>query len=323
MGVFGREFLARLSRDTGFRADTLERVLRLERLLDAIGRHPFLGGRLALKGGSALNLFFDPRVPRLSVDLDFNYVGALDRTAMLQEKPEVERALAAVATGQTYRLQWGPAEHAGRKLYLWYRNAFGTDDHLEIDANFMYRLPLVELVELAAWTPDPDFPCRALVVGVEETITGKLLALIDRGAPRDVYDAALIASGRVAHDRHRLRTLFVVLSGVLDRPLPTYPIPHRPTLTARELDEALRPMLRLDERPVLEALTATTRPLLEELTRLSGAEREYVETLQWGDFRPELVLGPDAELLDRVRRHPALLWKVENGRRRPRGGRGG
>lgn len=27
------------------------------------------------------------------------------------------------------------------------------------------------------------------------------------------------------------------------------------------LDEALRPMLRLDERPVLEALTATTRPL--------------------------------------------------------------
>jgi hypothetical protein len=33
------------------------------------------------------------------------------------------------------------------------------------------------------WTPDPDFPCRARLVGLEETLAGKFLALVDRGAP--------------------------------------------------------------------------------------------------------------------------------------------
>lgn len=66
---------------TGFRPDTLEKALRLLSLLTALRSHPFLKERLALKGGTALNLFvFD--VPRLSVDIDLNYVGPSDREAM-------------------------------------------------------------------------------------------------------------------------------------------------------------------------------------------------------------------------------------------------
>jgi len=44
------------------------------------------------KDGTALNLFhFD--VPRLSVDIDLNYVGAIDRDTMLAEKPKAEQAV--------------------------------------------------------------------------------------------------------------------------------------------------------------------------------------------------------------------------------------
>ena len=67
-----RNSLERLTLDadtTGFQPDVLEKVAQLLGLLDAIRSHPFLEGRLALKGGTALNLFvFD--VPRLSVDID-------------------------------------------------------------------------------------------------------------------------------------------------------------------------------------------------------------------------------------------------------------
>ena len=56
---------------TGFQPDVLEKVIHLLGLLDAIQSHPFLKGKLPLKGGTALNLFvFD--VPRLSVDIDMN-----------------------------------------------------------------------------------------------------------------------------------------------------------------------------------------------------------------------------------------------------------
>jgi hypothetical protein len=68
---------------------TLEKALRLLRLLDALRSRPFLRTRVALQGGTALNLFvFD--VPRLSVDVDRNYAGGIDREVMLVERPKVE-----------------------------------------------------------------------------------------------------------------------------------------------------------------------------------------------------------------------------------------
>lgn len=61
-------------------------------LLDGFNRHPYQTGRLALKSGTARHLFvFD--VPRLSLDIDLNYVGQLHREVMVAGRPEVGRAL--------------------------------------------------------------------------------------------------------------------------------------------------------------------------------------------------------------------------------------
>lgn len=84
---------------TDFRADVLEKVAHLLELLNGLSRHPFLKGKLALKGGTALNLFVF-NVPRLSVDIDLNYIGAADRESMLAERPKIEQAVQAVFTRQ-------------------------------------------------------------------------------------------------------------------------------------------------------------------------------------------------------------------------------
>ena len=77
-----------------FRVEVLEKVVRLMGVLGGVRDHPFLKGKLALKGGTALNLFiFD--LPRLSVDIDLNYVGAGDREAMVEERPMIERSRTA------------------------------------------------------------------------------------------------------------------------------------------------------------------------------------------------------------------------------------
>jgi predicted nucleotidyltransferase component of viral defense system len=87
--------IAREVAETGFSAGPLEKVFRLMALLDALSSHPFLKTRIALKGGTALNLFhFD--VPRLSVDIDLNYIGAADRETMLTERPKMVRFLRKV-----------------------------------------------------------------------------------------------------------------------------------------------------------------------------------------------------------------------------------
>ena len=60
----------------GFQPRMLDKVERLLDLLDEMQRHPDLKGKLAMHGGTAINLFMLD-TPRLSVDIDISYVGAL------------------------------------------------------------------------------------------------------------------------------------------------------------------------------------------------------------------------------------------------------
>ena len=66
--------------------DTLEKVLRLLNLLQEIAKNKVLSARRIRKGGMALNLFH-LGLDCLSVDIDLNCVGALDRAAMETECP--------------------------------------------------------------------------------------------------------------------------------------------------------------------------------------------------------------------------------------------
>ena len=116
-------------------------------LLDGLNAHPFLKPRIALKGGTALNLFvFD--VPRLSVDIDLNYIGAAARETMLDERPKVEQAVRAVCSRDGLPIKRMPSEHAGGKWRLAYTRSTGDSGNLELDVNFMLRVPLWEPVFL-------------------------------------------------------------------------------------------------------------------------------------------------------------------------------
>ena len=78
-----------VAESTGFRAETVEKVLHLLKLLDALNSHPFLKGKWVLKGGTALNMFMLD-LPRLSVDIDLNYIGMLNREGMLMDRPKFD-----------------------------------------------------------------------------------------------------------------------------------------------------------------------------------------------------------------------------------------
>lgn len=126
---------------TGFLPETLDKVIRLIGLLEAVRNHPFLKDRVALKGGTALNLFvFD--LPRLSVDIDLNYIGSADRDVMLAEREKVEQAIMAICGREGFTPRRIPQEHAGGKWRLGYTNALGRNANLEIDVIFTLRVPL-------------------------------------------------------------------------------------------------------------------------------------------------------------------------------------
>lgn len=55
--------------------------------------------------------------------------------------------------------------------------------------------------------------------------------------------------------------------------------------------------------------------IVAPLVDLNAAEREFVDRIQAGELRPELLFPDDEAMVERFKRHPALLWKVENARR--------
>ena len=100
---FSQSEVLQAAEATGFKSEMVEKVLHLLNLLNTLNSHPFLKGKWVLKGGTALNLFIlDP--PRLSVDIDLNYVWALDREEMLAERPGVEQAAQARDLFDSHRL---------------------------------------------------------------------------------------------------------------------------------------------------------------------------------------------------------------------------
>jgi predicted nucleotidyltransferase component of viral defense system len=85
--LLSREGLERDAARIGFEPATYEKVVRLLTLLDRITVDADLGPYFVLKGGTALNLFVFDDIPRLSVDIDLNYIGASDVDGMRAARP--------------------------------------------------------------------------------------------------------------------------------------------------------------------------------------------------------------------------------------------
>ena len=108
----------------------------------------------------------------MSVDLDFNYVGALKREEMLAERPEVERALETIVVARGYALQRSTDAHAGRKLYMGYRNTAGGPDRIELDVNYLHRISILECRKGRIRQPGGRTAIEATVLAPEELVAG-------------------------------------------------------------------------------------------------------------------------------------------------------
>jgi predicted nucleotidyltransferase component of viral defense system len=301
---------------TGFRTDILEKVGHLMHLLEAVRDHPFLKGRLALKGGTALNLFiFD--VPRLSIDIDLNYVGASDREAMLAERPKVEAALQAVFSREGFTVRHVPGEHAGGKWQLRYQGASGQGGILEVDVNFMFRVPLWPLKVMASrvvgiWQAS-DIP----VLDIHELAAGKLAALFSRKQARDLFDCSYLFRSTDWLDPGRLRVAFVLYGAMNRRDWRTVAI-EKVSLETKDFEQKLLPMLRSkgvgtgNVASFLGGLIKDCHHGLAALLPFTETEMEFLDRLLTrGEIKPELLTA-DEDLQDRIRRHPLLEWKALN-----------
>lgn len=307
------EYLQRCSAETGYAVGPLEKVVRLGEMAGEIARHPLLGRVLALKGGTTLNLCHGaPR--RLSVDLDFNYIGHLEREKMLEERPKLEEALIQVARKKAYQVQQSAEAFAGRKLFLLYRSATGPNDRIELDVNYLFRLPIAGTEKQELWQPGGLDRPSVRVVSLEEILVGKVLAFLDRSATRDAWDLANLAdNAKEAMASARFRSWFIALSAILTHPLGKYTRQRVETgIDENAVTEQLAPMLMADAKLQPENLVEQSWAAISHLMELTESEEEYIAGIHRGELFTELLFPDRPEDARQAAAHPAILWKLVN-----------
>jgi hypothetical protein len=321
-----RERLQAEAQSTGFRPELLEKVLQLLNLLERFQEHPFLKGRLALKGGTALNLFlFD--LPRLSVDIDLNYIGAAGRDAMLSERPKVETAMNAVCSRENMSVVRQPDAHAGGKWRLRYESSVTEGGNLEIDLNYMFRVPLWPVTSSDS-RPVGASRARAIpILDIHELAAGKLAALLSRHAGRDLFDVHQLFT-HADLEREKLRLAFVLYGAMNRRDWRTVSADDI-VLAPGDLETQLLPLLRAalvdnlaDGDKWAAALVEDCRGGMDSVLPLAESEVEFLDQLL---DRGEIVaslLTSDEQMAERISSHPLLQWKALNVRQHREGGHG-
>ena len=317
--IISPERLESEAESTGFRADVLEKAVLLLKVLDTICSHPALKGKLVLKGGTALNLFIF-RVPRLSVDIDLNCVGTWSREEMLKERPKIEKAIREVFSRENFIVRRMPQEHAGGKWSLRYASALGQSGRLDVDVNFMYRVPLWPVTAmnsrpLGTWQVN-DIP----VMEIHELAAGKLSALLSRHKARDLFDSCQIFSME-SLDLRRLRTAFVVYGAMSRRDWRTVSVADV-NFDAAEIERQLAPLLHTGAiRDSEEAenygnvLVEKCRLGLSAVLPFNNAEHAFLNLLLEKGEIDAGILTSEASLRKRIQTHPLLQWKALNVRR--------
>jgi hypothetical protein len=313
---FSRELLVREAQLRSFRPEILEKVFQLLHLLRSFLNHPYLRDRIVLKGGTALNLFYFD-VPRLSVDIDLNYIGSVERETMLQERPQVEEAVQAVCSREGFTVRRQPSEHAGGKWSLRYESGFGQGGNLEVDLNFMFREPLFPIVRMDSRLLIGSSRLEAVpVLDIHELTAGKLAALLSRQAGRDLFDVHLLLRQREL-DIYKLRLAFVVYGAMSRKDWRTVSLDDV-NFDTRELESRLVPVLSeaLTDGSDLEEWTDTLvsecRQSLSGLLPLNDREMEFLAKInELGQIAPDLLTA-DRSMQEKITRHPLLKWKAQN-----------
>lgn len=276
----------------------IEQVRLLVHLLPSVAKQACF----ALKGGTAINLFFRD-MPRLSVDIDLAYLPVEDREASIAG---IDAALGAIATDVGYlipsaRITASELKGTGKrfKLLVSHGHASVKIEVTPVLRGCVYPAESRQLSEKAA----AAFGfARTLVLSFEDLYAGKICAALDRQHPRDLYDVYGLLQNEGIDER--LKNAFLVYLLGHNRPMAELLAPKT---------HDLKPLYQAElegmtyESVKLEQLTETLPRLVHEIHHtLTDKDRAFLVAIKRGSHDWHDFALPETEKL------PAIQWKLFN-----------
>lgn len=310
-----KKWLSKVAAQEGFVRDTLEKVCRLTKILQFINSNPLMKDCLALKGGTAINLTVF-NMPRLSVDIDLDYSKETDRERMLEDRRLIIEDIEKYMSAEGYqKSDKSKMSYSLDSMIFMYQNAAGIRDNVKLEINYSMRVHIYPLVYRQIQTGGVLEEFEVLSVAGTEIFGSKIKALLDRAAPRDLYDVDNMVKYEVfsgSEERDILRKCAVFYMAVGNKEVSEkINLSAIDEITWYRIKTDLIPVKRKREKFDLDETKQRVKDQLEDMMRLTDAESRFLQEFREKKYHPE-YLFEDQAIVSRLEKHPMALWKMQD-----------
>jgi predicted nucleotidyltransferase component of viral defense system len=303
-----RKYFESLSEKTNFQKDILEKVYRLADLLKTIYNDEFLTGKLVMKGGTAINFIYF-NMPRLSVDVDFNFVSKEPREDMRKSRENIDKILTKIFTMNGYETE-KIQPYALLQHNLKYTNTAGNIDRMKIEINFMERIPVFEIVEKKISIFDiPEFKVRTY--RLEELFATKLRALFTRTAPRDMFDIYMLLKSGLKLDEKALKKCLIFYF-CLAKDFRKLDLESIVRIDSLEIKKFLLPLMEKGKKIDMDEISKKVNEFAFRMLVLNENEHKFIESFYEQKNVDLNLLFEDVKYNPRLKEHPMIGWRLKN-----------
>jgi predicted nucleotidyltransferase component of viral defense system len=309
---YDKSYISKRASEFGFARDTLEKVYRLADILEFLNSEPKLRGKLALKGGTAINITIF-NLPRLSVDIDLDYLVNDSKEEMLHNREIINTTLARFMELSGYNLS--PKSKKPHSLDSWvyeYMNLGGNKDNIKIEINYSLRAHVFPAQEMRIVTEHFESEYKLNCLNAIEIFGSKINALLSRAAARDLYDTYSMVRFELFDEMEEelIRKCVVFYAAISAKEInKVFNTAAIDSLTNHKIKTDLLPVLTKRDSFDLETAKKVVKDYLTELLVLTPSEKEFLDHFEKKVYIPQLLFD-DPEIIKRIENHPMALWKT-------------
>lgn len=287
MADYDINYLGQKAKELGFIRDTLEKVIRLADVLEYFNTNPILKDNLAIKGGTAINLTIF-NLPRLSVDIDMDYLITNDRTEMLKSREVINDTIERYMLSQGYTMN--PKTKKSHSLDSWlydYQGASGNKDNIKVEINYSLRAHILQTEERPI--VNEHFSADYMVKSFSpiEIFGSKINAMLNRAAARDLYDVRNMIYFDVFEnsEKEMLKKCVVFYAAISAKRInKTFDTKGLDLITQRKIRTDLFPVIKKSDDFDLVLAKKLAKEYISDLMVLTQGEKEFLDRFEGGMY---------------------------------------
>ena len=231
---------------------------------------------------------------------------------MLAERKQIHAHIQKYMEAAGYSLSLKSKQYHALDSFVYeYINAGGMKDNLKIEINYMLRCHVLPVSRRLVHLPWNDTELMVLSVDPMEIFAAKTVALLNRAAPRDLYDMFNMQKyGLFDETQERLfKKCVMFYSAIASENVPAeYDLEGFGIISTQKIKTDLTPVLRRGERFDLADAQKQVKTYLSDILKPEDTELAFWQAFADGKYQPELLFD-DADILARIAHHPMALWK--------------